>query len=348
MSSSSSRILIVDDLEDNLRVLTETLTEQGLSPLQAKDGSRALQIAKRAHPDLILLDIQMPGMDGFETIAKLQADEDTKDIPVIFISALGDIEDKVRGFQAGAVDYVSKPFRREEVIARVTTHLRLRQALAQVELERKKAHNLLLNVIPPPVAEELSKKGFFAPQAYPDVSVLFSDFVEFTQLSSTLSPGKLIDELNTLFTAFDEIMDRHGCERIKTVGDAYLAVSGMHDSQVDHPQRITRAALEMRDFVAGFSGTSETPWKIRIGVHTGELIGGIVGVKKYLFDIFGDTVNIASRMETLSEPMQVTVSDVHAERIQGTFDLEVRSPLPVKGKGTMGSALVRGLKDQGT
>jgi class 3 adenylate cyclase len=290
----------------------------------------------------------MPGMDGFETIAKLQANEDTRDIPVIFISALGDIEDKVRGFQAGAVDYVSKPFRREEVIARVTTHLRLRQALAQVELERQKAHGLLLNVIPPPVAEELSKKGAFAPQLYPDVSVLFSDFVDFTQLSSTLSPGSLLDELNTLFTAFDEIMDHHGCERIKTVGDAYIAVGGMHDSTVDHPTRITRAALEMRDFVGGFRGTSEVPWKIRIGVHTGELIGGIVGVKKYLFDIFGDTVNIASRMESLCDPMQVTVSDVHAQRIQDVFDLELRPPVAVKGKGTMGIALVRGIQDQGT
>ncbi|HPX48288.1 MAG TPA: response regulator, partial [Treponemataceae bacterium] len=113
------RILIVDDIEENLKVLTETLIEEGFYPLQAKNGERALQIAKKAQPDLILLDIKMPDMDGFETIAVLKSDPETAEIPVIFISALNQIEDKVKGFRAGAVDYVSKPFQKEEVIARV-------------------------------------------------------------------------------------------------------------------------------------------------------------------------------------------------------------------------------------
>ena len=140
------RILIVDDIEENLKVLTETLVEEGFRPLQAKSGERALQVAKAAAPDLILLDIKMPGMDGFETIAALKADPDTAEIPVIFISALNQIEDKVRGFKAGAVDYVSKPFQKEEVVARVGTHLKLRMAQRSVEEARRRADSLLLTI----------------------------------------------------------------------------------------------------------------------------------------------------------------------------------------------------------
>ncbi|HPS43722.1 MAG TPA: response regulator, partial [Treponemataceae bacterium] len=154
-----NRILVVDDIEENLKVLSETLIEEGFYPLQAKSGERAIQIAKKAKPDLILLDIKMPDMDGFETIARLKGDPETSGIPVIFISALNQIEDKVRGFRAGAVDYVSKPFQKEEVIARVGTHLRLKAALDAVERERGKSDRLLLNILPAPVAHELKETG---------------------------------------------------------------------------------------------------------------------------------------------------------------------------------------------
>lgn len=333
MDKSRSRILIVDDVEENLKVLTETLTQQGFHPLQAKNGERAIQIAKKAQPDLILLDIKMPGMSGYETIAVLKSDPETVDIPVIFISALNQIEDKVKGFTAGAVDYVSKPFQKEEVIARVTTHLKLRQAQKDIEIEREKSEQLLRNVLPQAVAKELKDTGLSQPQQFKDVSILFSDFVQFTHYSSQLDAITLIEELNDMFTEFDNIMEKNGCERIKTIGDAYLAVCGVPDHKEDHAIKLTKASLEMKSYLEERNNTSKIKWQIRIGIHSGEIVGGIVGTKKYLYDIFGNSVNIASRMESNSEPMKINVSEETYEHIKNSFKCTKREPIDVKGIG---------------
>lgn len=347
-TDEAPRVLVVDDIDENLRVLSETLTQHGLYPLQARSGERAIEIARRAQPDLILLDIQMPGLNGFETIAALQGDEATRDIPVIFISALSDIDDKIRGFQAGGVDYVSKPFREEEVIARVTTHIRLRRAMREVAAQRELADRLLRNVIPGPVADQLTATGSAPPRTYADVTVLMSDIVDFTRQAEALAPDVLIAELNDLFTTFDAIMDEEGCERIKTIGDAYLAVAGMHAAGVseagDAPARMVRAAVRMRDALTSRAaeGRGAVPWQIRIGIHTGDVVGGIVGTQKYLFDIFGDTVNTASRMETISAPMEITISGTTHARVRDLFTCDELAPIEVKGKGPMVVARVTG------
>ncbi|MGL1893292.1 MAG: response regulator [Spirochaetaceae bacterium] len=326
MDKSKSRILIVDDIEENLKVLTETLTQQGFYPLQAKSGERAIQIAKKALPDLILLDIKMPGMNGYETIEKIKADPTIADIPVIFISALNQIEDKVKGFTSGAVDYVSKPFQKEEVIARVTTHLKLRQIQKDIEIERGKSDALLLNVLPESVAKELKEYGTSEPQSFADVSIMFTDFVKFTEYATQLAPRTLITELNDMFTAFDEIMDKNGCERIKTIGDAYLGVCSSASS-------LAKAALEIKEYLIKRNGISDNKWQVRIGIHTGDIVGGIVGTKKYIYDIFGDSVNIASRMESNSEPMAINVSEDFYLRVKDNFNFTKREPIDVKGKG---------------
>lgn len=328
-----SRILIVDDVEENLKVLTDTLTSQGFHPLQAKSGERAIKIATKAVPDLILLDIQMPGMNGYETIEKLKEIPVVKDIPVIFISALNQIEDKIKGFNSGAVDYVSKPFQKEEVIARVTTHLKLRQIQREVEIEREKSEALLRNVLPEAVANELKEKGESEPQSFSDVTILFSDIVNFTSSSSDLPPKVIISELNDIFTAFDSITEKEGCERIKTIGDAYMAVCGVPTHVDNHGIRIARAAKEMMNYITKRNETSEYKWEVRIGIHTGDVVGGIVGTKKYIYDIFGDSVNTASRMETYSESMKINISQSTYDIIKSEFQAQKREPLDVKGKG---------------
>lgn len=328
-----SRILIVDDIEENLKVLTETLTHQGFHPLQAKTGERAIKIAQKALPDLILLDIKMPGMDGYETISKLKSIPVTADIPVIFISALNQIEDKVKGFKAGAVDYVSKPFQKEEVIARVTTHLKLREAQREIEREKEKSENLLRNILPASVIKELKESGVSEPQKFSNVTILFSDFVQFTNYSTSLDPRTLINELNDMFTNFDNIMENHGCERIKTIGDAYLAVCGMANETNDHGKRVVDAAIEIRDYLKNRNSNSKHKWQVRIGIHSGELVGGIVGSKKYIYDIFGDAVNFASRMESNSKPMGINVSEETYNLIKKYYNITKRDPIDVKGKG---------------
>lgn len=335
MEQQTKRILLVDDIEDNLKVLTDTLTAEGFAPLQARNGERAIEIARKAEPDLILLDIKMPGMDGYETISALKADPRTRDIPVIFLSALNQIEDKVRGFSGGAVDYISKPFQKEEVIARVSTHIKLRDALRQVEAERAKSENLLNIILPARVADELKKCGTSEPESFPDVSVLFSDFVNFTDYANNLSPKKLIGELNTMYSNFDSIMENNGCERIKTIGDAYLAVCSISSRLDDHATRMAEAAKQILSFLHSYNGTSATKWQIRIGLHCGEIVGGIVGTKKYIYDIFGDTVNIASRMESICEPMKITCTEAFARKIAHTHVTGEERTVEVKGKGPM-------------
>jgi Response regulators consisting of a CheY-like receiver domain and a winged-helix DNA-binding domain len=327
------RILIVDDQEDNLKVLSETLQEHGYYPLQAKSGERGLQIAAKARPDLILLDVMMPGMDGFETIAALKSEGATADIPVIFISALGQIEDKVRGFQSGAVDYVTKPFQKEEVLARVGTHVKLRQAQAAVEAEAERSERLLLNILPRAVARALKDEGSSPPQLFPDATVLFSDLVGFTERAAKLEPQVLIDELNVLFTEFDAIMAKNGCERIKTIGDAYMAVCGMPEIRSDHAERMARAALEMRDFLARRNEGEALHWEMRIGLASGPVVAGIVGTTKYIYDVFGDTVNTASRMEGASEAMRVNLAESTYSRLGGSFRCAIRESAEIKGKG---------------
>jgi len=333
--TEKSRILIVDDIEENLKVLSETLVEEGFYPLQAKNGERAIQIAKKAQPDLILLDIKMPDMDGFETIAILKSDPETVNIPVIFISALNQIEDKVRGFKAGAVDYVSKPFQKEEVIARVGTHLKLRAALRAVETEREKSERLLLNILPSAVAQELKNTGRSTPQSFPAVTILFSDLVDFTVKSLTLDPATLLGELNDLFSGFDRIMADHGCERIKTIGDAYFAACGIPQSDGDHAFKMVGAARDMIAFMAERNGISPHRWEMRVGIHSGPAIAGIVGTNKYIYDVFGDTVNTASRMESNSDPMRINLSEETVRLLGGRIPVESRGNIDVKGKGSL-------------
>lgn len=335
-------VLVVDDIEENLKVLSETLEQAGFHPLQAKSGERALQVAAKARPDLVLLDIKMPGMDGFETIARLKADPATADIPVIFISALNQLEDKVQGFRAGAVDYVSKPFQKEEVVARVGTHLRLREAQREAERERAKSDKLLEALLPGSVAAELRERGSCEPRSFPAVSVLFSDLVDFTAQSARLEPRVLIAELNDLVGGFDAITRERGCERIKTIGDAYLAAAGMPDPNPDHAACLVDAALDMRAWLEARNASSPIAWRMRIGIHSGEAVAGIVGTRRYIYDVFGDTVNIASRMEAASEPMQINVSEATRALLGGRFLLEPRGPLPVKGSAPTPMYFVRG------
>ena len=335
-STSAALVLVVDDIEENLRVLSDTLVQAGFHPLQAKSGERALQVAAKAHPDLILLDIKMPGMDGFETMRRLKGDPATADIPVIFISALGQVEDKVEGFRSGAVDYVSKPFQKEEVVARVGTHLRLRQALRDAQTEREKSDTLLEALLPSVIAAELKEKGASEPRSFADASVLFSDLVDFTVQSASLGPAVLIAELNEMVGAFDAIVARNGCERIKTIGDAYLAVSGFPEPNPDHALCLARAGVQMIDYLAARNLRSPIAWRMRVGIHSGEVIAGIVGVRRYIYDVFGDTVNIANRMEAASDPMRINISEATHRLIAGRLECESRGELPVKGAAPMG------------
>ena len=242
-------ILIVDDTPTNLEILVDFFAGQGFEVFVAMDGESALEQISHARPDLILLDVMMPGIDGFETCRRLKANSEMADIPVIFMTALTETVDKVRGFTVGAVDYVTKPIQHEEVLARVTTHLKLRRLQQHLEEKEREADRLLLNVLPQSIVEQLKREGSVAAESFSDVSVLFADIVGFTELAAREDPKALIEALNELFSTFDGLVDALELEKIKTIGDCYMVVGGAPTARPDHARAIAELGLGIKEAV---------------------------------------------------------------------------------------------------
>ena len=333
IDSSRPIILTVDDSPENLDIMVGLLRDE-YSVKVAANGATALRIASAApQPDLILLDVTMPDMDGYEVCRQLKANPQTQAIPVIFLTSRHELNDEIQGFSLGAVDYVTKPFKPPVIQARVRTHIELVR-------EKRKTEALLANILPPKVITELKTQGFSVPQLFDEVSILFSDLVEFTRASATIPPKRLLTELTDLYTAFDVIVQVHGAQRIKTIGDAYLAVSGMPEPAPNHAERMVRCGLDFLKFLEERNTRAEHRWRVRIGIHSGPVVAGIVGVTKFQYDVFGDTVNVASRVESAGEPMRVCVSGTTRARLGNNFHIEDRGLVELKGKGPTPLALV--------
>ena len=221
----------------------------------------------------------------------------------------------------------------KEVAARTAEVVQQHDAL---KIEKKKTDDLLLNILPEEVAEELKETGASAARLYENVSVLFTDFVDFTQHSEKRSPAALVAEIDTCFKAFDGITSAFGLEKIKTVGDAYIAVSGLPVTEVHHAQAVLGAALAIRDFMVQRRTAHPDAFNIRLGIHSGPVVAGIVGIKKFAYDIWGDTVNTAARMEQASEAARVNISATTYELVKHDFACEYRGELEAKHKGRMG------------
>jgi len=207
-----------------------------------------------------------------------------------------------------------------------------------IKREKKISENLLLNILPSETAEELKKSGKVQAKKFDSVTVLFTDFRGFTRLAGNLSPEKLVERVDYYFSKFDEIMEKHHLEKIKTIGDSYMCVGGLHSHKADHPLKMMLAAFEISAFVGDCKkrgSKNEICFDMRIGINTGPVVAGVVGRKKFAYDIWGDTVNIASRMQTNSEAGKINVSENTYELIKDSFDCEYRGKFEVKNKGLM-------------
>lgn len=205
----------------------------------------------------------------------------------------------------------------------------------KIAFEKKKSEDLLLNILPYEVAQELKEKGKSDAKYYDEVSVLFTDFVNFTATSERIGVQELLEELNVCFTEFDNIMGKHGLEKIKTIGDAYLAVSGLPTENKDHAKNAINASQDILKFIDERKKVSPHALDLRIGIHSGHVIAGIVGVKKFAYDIWGDTVNTAARMEQNSEKGKINISKNTYDLVKDNFNTTYRGKLSVKGKGEM-------------
>jgi DNA-binding response OmpR family regulator len=359
-------ILIVDDTPENVDILNELLSD--FRRKVATNGEKALQIAGSDDPpDLVLLDIDMPKMDGFEVCRRLKSNLLTQSIPVIFLTAQTDKKTTVEGFKVGGCDFMTKPFNPEELMVRVKTQLDLTEARRKlettiqqmeitnkllkqsgeemsrqktiIEQEKKKADSLLLNVLPESVAKELKETGHVLPCHFPIATVLFADLAGFSKISKGLSPKDLVDELNYLFVGFDLILENNNLEKIKTIGDGYMAAGGLPIPNNSNPVDAVKAGLEMIQFVKRIKRENEKsgkpPWEVRVGIHTGDLIAGIIGKNKFVYDVWGSTVNAASRMESAGELGKVNISGITYQLVKDKFKCTYRGNIEVKNMGKM-------------
>jgi class 3 adenylate cyclase len=330
--SIKATILVVDDETDNLRIVTDYLRQANpdYRILQAKNGQIALKIVEKEMPDLVLTDWNMPIMDGLELLKFIKAEERYAQIPVIMQTANTEDSHLKQAFDAGVMDYIKKPLSHLELLARVRSALDLTRAKQETE-------TLLLNILPKEVAEDLKKYGKTEGKNYSLVSVLFTDFKNFTKITEKLNPQQVIEELNTCFLAFDEICERHNLEKIKTIGDAYMCAGGLPIANETNPVDAVQAGLEMQAWMAQWKAEKEAKgelaWELRLGIHSGPVVAGVVGKNKFAYDIWGDTVNLASRMESSGEAGKVNISGATYELVKDNFQCTYRGKIEAKNKG---------------
>lgn len=525
-------ILVVDDTPDNLRLLIRILQKNGYKVRPVTNGFSAIDAIQSSAPDLILLDIMMPDINGYELCKKLKLQPQFREIPIIFISALEEGIDKAQAFEVGGADYITKPFQLKEVLARVSNQLTVRslqmqlqennqkltdqnvqlhqeiaerrqvemetrllleatqaisksedfesaidlilglicqtiewnlgeawipssdgvlrcargryvsdssfsqfrksswqltcapgvglpgriwqsqqpewiedvfnapeqvflrseiavnvglkaafglpiladkqvlailifyrekvlesqprllelvsavatqlgsliqrkQAEAALKLQQEQTEKLLLNILPKPIAERLQKGQNPIADHFDEVTVLFADLVGFTEFSAHKSPTQLVEILNGIFSEFDRLSELHGLEKIKTIGDAYMVVGGLPTARVDHAEAIALLALDMQAALRKFNLKIGEGFQLRIGIHSGSVVAGIIGISKFSYDLWGDTVNVASRMESNGLPGQIQVTAPTYEGLKEKFIFEERGQISIKGKGKM-------------
>lgn len=356
-------ILIVDDSLNNLTLLERILSRKGYQVTVVSSGKLALDSIDLTQPDLILLDIMMPAMDGYEVCSRLKSNDRTRSIPIIFLSALVEVSNKVKAFNAGGVDYITKPFEPIEVVARVENQLRLRELEMQLreknqmyrleiafreeaeiearlllettKFQKEQIEDLLLNILPKPIADRLQGGQSTIADSFSDVSVLFADLVGFTNFASDKTATETVKVLNQIFSQFDQLSLQHGLEKIKTIGDAYMVVGGLPQAQENHAETIAQMALDMQAAVASFNAKNNHSFSLRIGINIGGVVAGVIGLTKFSYDLWGDTVNVAHRMESNGIPGEIQVTAAVYERLKDKFSLKLRGAIEIKGKGEM-------------
>lgn len=354
------RVLLVDDQ----RIVGETVRRMlaGHTPeiefRLCLDPSAALAMATEFGPTVILQDLVMPGVNGLDLVRAFRANEATQRVPIIVLSSKEEAATKAESFAAGAHDYIVKLPDKLELLARVQHHSdafvhrlerdeayklllqqqeMLSQLLLKVSEEKQKSENLLLNILPESVASELKEAGVVRAMRFELAGVLFADFCDFTAISHTMSAHELVSELNECFSGFDRIARAHGVEKLKTIGDGYLCVAGVPESRPDSLVSLAHTALEIRDQIAARRREKTAGggpyWDVRIGVHCGPLVAGVVGLHKFAYDVWGDTVNLASRLESNGAPGRVNISDEFRAQLPAGAVCEPRGLVSVKGKG---------------
>ncbi len=332
---SRGYVLIVDDEEPNRTLLRDPLEAHGYAIAEAENGLLALRQVAQRIPDAILLDVMMPGMDGFQLCRHLKKDARTAHVPILMITALSERKERLLGIEAGANDFLNKPVDLQDLALRVANAVLMKSLFDQLQAERDNSERLLLNTLPRTIARRMKAGEVNIADQHPEVTVLQADLVGFTALTVHIAPEQIVSLLNEVFSTFDLLAEEHRLEKIKTIGDAYMIAGGIPEPRPDHAEAIAAMALDMRTAVESFNQEYQTSIHIRIGISTGPVIAGVIGRKKFAYDLWGDTVNIACRLESTGEPGSIQVSESTYRRLDPLYEFDRQQSIELKGRGPM-------------
>jgi adenylate cyclase len=330
MTPDLPNILIVDDNEDNRYTLQLLLQADGHERIaSASGGNDAVAMIGREKFSLVLLDLMMPDLNGDEVLKVIKGNPDTRDIPVVMISADTDIEKVSKCIELGAEDYLPKPFNPTILRARIGAALRRRslralesEYLTKIENEKRHSESLLRNILPNEIASRLRNGERNIADHFDDATVIFADVVGFGKITARMKAYEIVGCLNQLFSEFDKLVEEVGVEKIKTIGDSYMAVAGVPAPRAGHARTAAKLALDLIVVTERLRSRLPVPFSIRVGLHSGPVMAGVIGTRKFVYDVWGDTVNIAARLEAASQPNRVLVSSTTAETLGGDFNLD--------------------------
>lgn len=350
-------VLLVDDQPMIGEAVRRMLaSEKDIIFHYCSDPAEAINQAINIEATVILQDLVMPDIDGLLLLRFLRANSRTCDIPTIVLSSKEEAKMKAEAFALGANDYLVKLPDKIELIARIRYHSKayinllqrneayrsMQEYLKKLQAEQEKSEKLLLNILPAPIAQQLKKHEGIIAENFSEVSVLFADIVGFTELSARNSPIQLVHLLNDIFSRFDRLAEKYNLEKIKTIGDAYMVVAGLPIPRKDHAEAIAEMALDMHSEMMLFRQETKYNISIRIGINSGPVVAGIIGTKKFIYDLWGDTVNTASRMESHGIPDHIQVTADTYDRLKDNkYLFEKRGLIQVKGKGEMATYLLK-------
>ena len=339
-TGSPGRILIVDDHENNRLLLDDILSMAGHQVVLAASGAEALALLSGSAVDLVLLDLLMPGMNGLEVLLAMRARPALAELPVLVLSGIDHSDMTAQCLAAGARDFIRKPFEPAILRARIGATLerkrlrdRERHYLDRLDAEKRRAEALLDNILPAAVIARLSRGERTIADRIEPVTVLFADIEGFTRIAARLSPVRLVTDLDRLVSAFDELATVLGVEKIKTVGDAYLAVAGVPEPRADHADAAAELAWRMNETATALGPELGADYRLRVGLHSGPVLAGVIGRRKFSYDVWGDTVNVASRLQQLSVPGEVTISSATAAALGSRWRTLPLGEVELRGRG---------------
>jgi adenylate cyclase len=337
------RVLLIDDQAMIGAAVRRLLADEpGIVFEFCRQSAEAVATAAAFRPTVILQDLVMPGIDGLDMVRQFRGLPATGDVPVIMLSAQEEPVVKARLLEAGANDYLVKLPDRVELIARIRVHsdayrrlLERNAAFADLAAEREKSERLLCNILPERIAERLKNGESTIADSFAEVSVLFADLKGFTEFSQRCDARHLVGLLDEIFSAFDRLARVHGVEKIKTIGDAYMAVAGLPVPRPDHADAVAAMALGMQSAFRDVMEARGLGLELRIGIHSGPVVAGVIGRHKFTYDLWGDTVNMASRMESHGEASRIHVSAATRGLLGDRFRFADRGEVTLKGKGVV-------------